>query len=317
MPPAGKLPLIARKDIRDNYNEKIDELKQRIKEYLGEDYEFIVDFQEIYPKVDLNESYQAENPGTIAYRALESFVDQLASTTEKGDKKTSVDFFNQVVSSRKINIVITKECSSYSGCRVKDDVFEILFKEGSYGTNSGYACGDLEKELDKSFSANNKGALPLAAKKGYEDDFLAKKEKLEEEIFEELLDTKITLTYDPEEIWRVAVEQHDKLKRNEKEKIDLDHIARNMGAAPYAYFDGFLSMLKYKFKQDDMMVEAFNDECTAHEIKFIVVPQNPGLSKGRSYNDAIFEDGRLVIRTTPQNFYVNCSYATEDVEKLL
>lgn len=89
-----------------------------------------------------------------------------------------------------------------------------------------------------------------------------------------------------------------------------------MGSAVYAYFSDFLSMLKYKFKQDDMMVEAFTDACPNGEIKVKLVPKEPNVLT-KSYNDAVFEDGALVIRTTPQNWYTNTYDATQDVEKLL
>lgn len=87
-----------------------------------------------------------------------------------------------------------------------------------------------------------------------------------------------------------------------------------MGSAIYAYFEGFLSQLQYKFKQDDMMVEALTDEVSKKEVTVVIVPKG-GLT--RSYNDAVFEDGRLVIRTIPQYWYTNVSYACDEIDKAL
>ncbi|KAJ6256438.1 hypothetical protein Dda_8939 [Drechslerella dactyloides] len=311
---ATKLPLITRKNIRDEYTAKIGDLTAKVKQYTGVDHEFTVDFNTLFPMVKQDDRYQTESPGSIAYTTYEGFVDKLGRVTEEGDDETAKEFFNKVVSTRKIDIVITEECPSSSGCRVKDGVFEILYKPGSYGTNSSYATDDLEKELDKAFAATNKGELPLIAKKGFQVDFVAKKADLEKQISEELLDNTVTLVVDPEAIWRLANEEYDKLKRNEKSDIDLESISRNMGSAAYGYFDGFLGMLRYKFKQDDMMVEAFLEACPKKEIHFKLVRKD---ELSRSYNDSKFEDDVLVIRACPQTWYTNCSDATDEVEKLL
>ncbi|KAF3929395.1 hypothetical protein ABW19_dt0206480 [Dactylella cylindrospora] len=309
-----KLPLLARKNIRDEYDAKIGGLKEKIKEYTGEEYNFILDFPTLYPTLDTSQSYQAESPGTIAYNVFEGFTEKLGRITQEGEDKIVVDFFNWVVSSRNVNILVTDESTSYSSCRIKEGVLEILFKPGNYGTNSSYACDELEKELDKAFKASNPGELPLAAKKGFQDDFLAKKEKLEADIAEELLDNKVSLVADPEAIWKTALSEWEKLKKSEKSSIDLDSVARNMGSAIYAYFEGFLGQLQYKFKQDDMMVEAFMESCPSKEIRVALLPKG---EISRTYNDAVFDDGALVIRTIPQYWYSNVSYACDEIDKLL
>ncbi|KAK6355584.1 hypothetical protein TWF696_004684 [Orbilia brochopaga] len=309
-----KLPLIARKNIRDEYTAKIGGLQTELKEYTGEDYEFSVNFDVLYPTLKQDERYQVESPGTIAFNTYEGVVYKIKTMTKEGEDEAAKEFLNNVVSKKQINILVTDEASSYSSCRVKDGVLEILYKEGGYGTNAGYAADNLEKELDKAFAETNKGALPLAAKKGFRDDFVEKKADLEKKIAEELLGNTITLVADPDAIWKLANEEYDKLKRSEKSSIDLDGIARNMGSAIYAYFEGFLGVLQYKFKQDDMMVEAFMESCPKKEVHVKLVPKG---ELSRTYNDCKFEDDVFVIRTIPQYWYTNVSDAADEVEKLL
>ncbi|KAF3927830.1 hypothetical protein ABW20_dc0102372 [Dactylellina cionopaga] len=313
---AAKLPLLTRKNIRDEYTNKISEHTSKIKEYTGEDYELVVNFEQLYPTLKQDESYQTGSPGTIAFSAYGSLVDKLKRATDEGEDKLVMDFFNEVVSSRKINILVEDLPSGYTAIRVKDGVLELVYKTDNYGTNTSYIAEDLEKALDAAFAETNKGDLPLAARIGFKKDFEDKKEALEAKINEELLDAKVKLVADPADIWKVAIEEHSKLKKREQSEIDLESIARNMGAAIYAYFDGFKGQLEYKFKQDDLMVEGFLELCTSNEIRVKVVPKG-GLSPNRSYNDAVFEDGALVIRTTPQNWYTNVSYAADEVDALL
>ncbi|KAK6515947.1 hypothetical protein TWF281_004538 [Arthrobotrys megalospora] len=314
---AAKLPLIARKNIRDEFDAKKGDLLARIKEYTGEDYEFIVDFQgKIYPNIDASQSYQAESPGSIAFSAYEGLTDRLKSITEEGDDQLVKDFFNQVVSSRKIDIVIEELESGYTACRVKDGVLELVFKTGNYGTNSWYLTEKLINDLDAAFAETNKGDLPLEAQKSWATEFVAKKDKLEDDIAEELLGTKVTLVADPTAIWRLAVEEHDKLKKKDKGEIDLESIRRNMGSAIYSYFDGFRYQINYKFKQDDMMVEAFLEAAPSKEVRFELVPAlSPKATS--SYYEIAFEDDAFILRTTPKNWYTNSSYVCESIDTLL
>lgn len=313
-----KLPLIARKNIRDEYEAKKGGLLARIKEYTGEDYEFIVDFQEkIYPNIDASQSYQAESPGCIAFSAYEGLADRLKTITDEGDDQLVKDFFNQVVSSRKIDILIEPMESGYTACRVRDGVLELIFKTGNYGTNSWYLTEKLINNLDEAFAETNKGELPLEARKSWQDEFLSKKDKLEADIAEELLGTKVTLVADPAEIWRVAVEEYGKLKKREQSEIDLESIRRNMGAAVFSYFDGFRYQINYKFKQDDLMVETFLEAAPSKEIRFELVPElTPGYTYS-TYHEALFANDAFILRTTPKKWYTNSSYVCENIDALL
>ncbi|EWC43839.1 hypothetical protein DRE_07283 [Drechslerella stenobrocha 248] len=311
---AAKLPLTARKNIRDEYNEKIGDLKSQIKEYTGEDYEFVVVFEELYPKVKADDQYQTTSPGSIAFNAYSSLVDQLKTMTDEGEDQLVKEHFNKVVHTRKVNILIEDMESGYTLCRVKDGVLELVYKTDNFGTNTSYIASELAKALDESYLETNRSELPLTARKGFRDDYEQKKKALMGRISEELLGAFVDLVADPEAIWRLAIEEQAKLKKRDQSEIDLESINRNMGSAIYAYFDGFASTLNYVFKQDGMMVEAFMEACPKKEIHFKLVAK-PDLS--RSYNDGVFEDGAYVIRASPQTWYTNSSYACEDIEKLL
>ncbi|KAK6527479.1 hypothetical protein TWF694_004467 [Orbilia ellipsospora] len=311
---AAKLPLLTRKNIRDEFTNKKDGLIGKLKEYTGETYDLVVNFEELYPTVNQGESYQTESIGTIVYNTYESLVDQLKRMTDEGDNQVVKDYFNDVVSSKKINVLVVDMESGYNATRVTDGVLELVYRKDNFGTNTSYIASELQKELDKSFGETHKGQLPLAARLGFQNDFLDKKQALEKKIAEELLDQEISLVADPAKVWEVAVQEFDKLKKREQSDIDMESIARNMGAAIYSYFEGFKDQIAYKFKQDDLMVEGFMELCEKKEVRFELIPK---ADLKKSYNEAVFEDGVYIIRASPQTWYTNTSYACEDIDKLL
>ncbi|KAF3935479.1 hypothetical protein ABW20_dc0110651 [Dactylellina cionopaga] len=311
---AAKLPLLTRKNIRDGFTNKLGDITSRIKEYTGEDYEIIVNFDNIWAKVDPNDAQLSNYLGSIAYNALEILAHRLQEMTGKDD--LAKDFFNQVVATRKIDVLVDDLESGYTTSRVKDGVLELVYKTGFYGSNTMDIANGLEKTLDKSFGETNKGQLPGTAQQSFQRDFLLQKKDVEEKIKEEMLGTELTLVADPEEIWRVAVGEYDKLKKSEQSEINLEHISHTMGSGIHSYFTCFLHQLETRFKQDDLMVEGFLDIVDQKQIIFKVVPKG-GLSANRKYNDAIYEDGSLVIRTTPQYWCTNTSDACNEIDKAL
>ncbi|EPS42903.1 hypothetical protein H072_3132 [Dactylellina haptotyla CBS 200.50] len=302
---SAKISLVARKGIRDNYNAKKDELVSRIKEYTGEDYEFIVSFEDLWQKVDQKDDHQTGYMGSMVFSAYEYLTYQIGEITQKGEDEMSKEFFNNVLPARKINVVVDDlERGYYATCRIKDGVLELVWKTGFFGSNTMDIARDLKKVLDTAYQEGNKGELPLAARQTFNEYFLAEKDKVEEEIAEELLGTKLELVVDPAEIWRVSVAEYDKLKKDDKSQIDLDSIAQRMGSGIMSYFKTFLAVIRTEFKQDDLMVEGFLDMLDKKQVVFQVVPHEKLVKR---YNEGVYEDGAYVMRTEPRYWCTNTS----------
>jgi hypothetical protein len=77
---AAELSPAARQNISDEYTAKIPNLLERVKEYTGEEYEFVVDFNELCAHIDKGD---IDHVGTIAYKVYESFVDELKLITQE------------------------------------------------------------------------------------------------------------------------------------------------------------------------------------------------------------------------------------------
>ena len=72
--------------------------------------------------------------------------------------------------------------------------------------------------------------------------------------------------------------------------------------------------MKYEFKNDEMIVEAFLDEVTEKQVWFQMVKD--GDLKG-SYSDVAIENGKLYVKTKPSTFGTNSHNSFEDLMKLL
>lgn len=77
--PAVKLPLLSRKNIRDEYDAKLPDIEKQIKDMLGEDYKSDIDFPTLFQSC--TEGRERECIGEIAHETIKSFVQRLGDLT--------------------------------------------------------------------------------------------------------------------------------------------------------------------------------------------------------------------------------------------
>jgi len=94
----------------------------------------------------------------------------------------------------------------------------------------------------------------------------------------------------------------------------LEDCSRNFGYFIKEYFAALSSYMDWRFKHDDMVVEAFLDAVETKEVWFEMVGEKDVVD---SYCDCIIKDGKLIVRTTPQNFGVNVANGFEKLMELL
>ena len=78
---APKIPLVVRKNIRDEFEGKKEELAKIYKELFGEDYKFEVDFPALHAKA--YDGYQRDQIGKVAYEAIEDCSKVIGRETNK------------------------------------------------------------------------------------------------------------------------------------------------------------------------------------------------------------------------------------------
>jgi len=311
IPPVDKLPLVARKDIRDNWEANLEEFTRQINGLLKEHYQLEVNFNQLYAHAHAAEATWAKaSIGACAKGYFESFIEYLKKFTEEGEYTEAIDAFNDLISTRKI-ILECDNLVTYSGCSVKSGAFEINYHQNNVGSNTSYACQELSNAFDDGLSAKDEYALPLMARRSIRDEFEEKKGELSDGIKNQLREAEVKLTADYAALWRALV---DGKKTKEGKDIDLKNYRRAFGNTIHSYFDGFRSQIEFQFKKDDMVIEAFND--AVKEVVLEVVQETKTGLKNTYYEYEI-KDEKLILRTIPRYWGTNtanvCQGLMEDL----
>lgn len=308
--PVEKLPLAARKNIRDEFDANIGNLINAVSDLLGQPYKLEVNFHLFYAyAVAADSSWVKSSPGVAAFNYFESFHTYLKDFTEEGTYTDAVEAFNELVTERRISLEADPSVT-YSDCRVRDGAFELTFSSTSPGVNVSYACQEMPKRFDEGLFAKDPDALPMIAKRNIRDEFERKKEGLLARFKEELLGADVGLMADYTAIWKTLV-AGNKINSD----VNLEYSTQNFGRVLYSYFDGLASQMKSKLNKDDMMVEGFIEAVPTLQLCVEVAPQDYSLKN--SYHEIEIKDGKFIIRTTPRYFGTNSDSAAQDIVDLL
>lgn len=92
VPPVEKLPLAARKNIRDEYDSKVEDLTKQVSDILKEPYKLEVNFHQLYAYADaVDSSWIKTSPGSAATQYFSGFIDHLKRFTEDGKYDEAID----------------------------------------------------------------------------------------------------------------------------------------------------------------------------------------------------------------------------------
>jgi len=312
VPPVDKLPLAARKDIRDNWEANVEEFTKTVADLLKEPYQLEVNFNQLYAHaVASDASWAKGSPGACTKAYFEGFIDYLKRFTEDGEYTEAIDAFNDLITTRKV-ILECDNSFTYCGCSVKGGAFEVNYQQQNLGTNTSYACEGFAQAVDDGLRAKDEYALPMIARKSIRDEYeVDKKEQLLEKFKDELLGADIKLTADYTAIWKGLV---DGKKTKEGKDINLQDCARSFGNYIHSYLDGVCYQINYQFKKDDMVVEGFLDAVKEIELE-IVQETKKGLKN--TYHEYEIKDEKLIIRTIPRYWGTNSSYVCEKLVEAL
>ncbi|EXU96894.1 hypothetical protein X797_009977 [Metarhizium robertsii] len=300
LPPVDKLPLAIRKDVRDNYESKKDELAKKISDVLDAEWTVDINPNQIYAYA--KDGYAKESPGAMIAatprtnkhtRYVEGVEWQLKDFVSKyGDAgKTEI---NTLVPAHVLTMDLDVDGKfTYCGCEVSESGgLVILFGPDALGTNIDSAAS--EENLTKALNAASAPGLPMSyvARRSVRDEYDAQIVPIQARINEQL-GREITLRPGFEEAF-------EKLKA----AADADNNWEvNLGMYVREYFDALASWLEYnKAKDDEMVREGVNEAAERGEVLFRVV--DDGVVKS-GYNETVVEGGALYLQTVPGNFGTN------------
>ncbi|KAF5139074.1 hypothetical protein E5D57_002863 [Metarhizium anisopliae] len=303
LPPVDKLPLAIRKDVRDNYESKKDELAKKISDVLGAEWTVDINPNQIYAYA--KDGYAKESPGAMIAARDRTLRTNEGTRYVEGVEWQLKDFVSKYGDAGKTEIntlvpahVLTMDLDvdgkfTYCGCEVSESGgLVILFGPDALGTNIDSAAS--EENLTKALNAASAPGLPMSyvARRSVRDEYDAQIVPIQARINEQL-GREITLRPGFEEAF-------EKLKA----AADADdHWEVNLGMYVREYFDALASWLEYnKAKDDEMVREGVNEAAERGEVLFRVV--DDGVVKS-GYNETVVEGGALYLQTVPGNFGTN------------
>ncbi|KZS94906.1 hypothetical protein SISNIDRAFT_484426 [Sistotremastrum niveocremeum HHB9708] len=294
-----KLSLLAKVSIRDSWEPEAPRLLQKIQEMMGVDYDFDVDWKAFIDSTEPDQKGLRQNPAPIVLGYFTYFVDHLTKLVNEGDDPIAVETFNSLISKKKIRLALDPECDSYSGCSIKDGIWEINYRPGV---------------VDQAIFKTSKSTLPLIARRAIRDQWEKRSGEVTKRIRDQLNGFDVKLVADYEAIWAgiVADPNFDEGR--------VRQISRGFGDYLYDYFYGFSCRLEDRFHKDELMTETFAEACSQREIAFEIVRdlEKEIPEEGRlSINGCLFEHGRFKLVTTGQHFGYNTHDAGDLVASIL
>ncbi|KAI5457675.1 hypothetical protein BGZ63DRAFT_393465 [Mariannaea sp. PMI_226] len=301
LPPAEKLPLAVRKNVRDEWENERESWEKKFSDILGTEWKININPAAIYPYAEEN-SYAHSSLGACIKSYISGAEYQLKYYVEKfGD--LIKDDINTIAHAHVITMDLDEDkLFSYCGVKVTSEgELAIIFVEDKLGTNIDYAMekSNLQKALD---AAPNSKPLNHTARVGIKDDYEPKIAAAQAEL-NKYLGKEITFDPNFEDTWA-------KLSAS---KDTRDDYPTNLGNFALKYLEGLNWYLKcQKFHEDDMLQEGLTEALEGNAIRFRIVDK---LSK--SYNESVIEDGVLYLQTTAANWGTNIDHVADGLVELL
>ncbi|OAQ64907.1 hypothetical protein VFPPC_06097 [Pochonia chlamydosporia 170] len=301
LPPAEKLPLAARKNLRDKWEDKKADLEKQLSDALGTPWTIDININQIYPYAK-DGTYAKESPGGLLHdyvNGAHSCLGTFFYYFGEGGKQE----INTLCSAHVLTMDVDLNSKvEGNGCEVSPSGQLVLLFNPDYLNSNIENClerNKLEKALNEAQSS-----LPMnfKARSSIANEYEKGIGKIQS-IINEQLGKKITIDPGFEDAFV-------KLKAGASRR-DFDE---NLGPWILLYFQGFAEWLeRNNVKGDDMVQEGLNDVMGEAKVAFRVVEK----MKGDSYNEAIPEGGVLYLQTDAKNYGSNVENAAERLMDLL
>ncbi|KAG5803712.1 hypothetical protein H9Q74_010886 [Fusarium xylarioides] len=295
LPPLDKLPLAARKNLCDEWQNKLADFEEQLSKAMGVEWKIDIDALAVV-SYGAEGSWARDSPGSMIANYVEEAIKELERNPKYHDE------INKLASAHVLTMDVDEE-ETFDACGAKftsDRKLAIVFGAERLGSNTGDAF--WHKNLEKGISlAPTTDTLSFYARKGIREDYEPDIADVQSEL-KGILKKDITLVPNFEETY-------EKLKKT-KEGTDFDQY---LGAFILNYFRGLVSTLKWrKFDSDDMLQEALSEALEKGEVHFRILDKVEGSS-----GEAAIEDGILYLQTSPDKWGSNISDISNNIMDLL
>ncbi|KAJ7281441.1 hypothetical protein C8J57DRAFT_1056916 [Mycena rebaudengoi] len=174
-PAVAKLPLAVRKDIRDNFDAKKEDLESRIKALVGVDFHININAAEVWAYAEADNT----SAGTCFSGYVEGFISALQRFVEKYEEHGKT-FFNEAVAQSELTLAVHPlgDKGETIAAEVKDGVYRILFRHDRLGYNQNWQ----DDTILPAIQAVPREGFSLSATHSIENDFDAEIDEVKAEI---------------------------------------------------------------------------------------------------------------------------------------
>ncbi|KAI8627621.1 hypothetical protein F5Y19DRAFT_465808 [Xylariaceae sp. FL1651] len=309
LPPVEKLPLALRKNVRDAWDAKKEELEGKISEILGTPWTIDVNPNQIYAYA--NDGYAKESLGACIY----AYFDGARGRLEEFENKYGEDGvkeLNTICHTHVLTMdVDDQKRFTYCGSDVQDGQLRLLFAPDRLGSNISQ-CLDRDVLLKALNDAPvpEDASLSFVVRTSIRQDYDPKIQEIQAKVAEILNKPDIKLTADWDGIY-AKLKAESLVKKTDLRK-DWEY---SMGNLARCYFDGLVSQLQWqKFEDDELLQEGFHDVADKGEFVLRVVDK---LSGSDSYNECVIENGVVYLQTVPKNWGSNVDNAAKKLVDML
>ncbi|KAE9376475.1 hypothetical protein N431DRAFT_479727 [Stipitochalara longipes BDJ] len=301
-PPVEKLPLAARKNVRDGWEAKKGALEEQVSTLLGVPWKFEVNPNAIFPYAEAD-SYGQHSPGDCIFAYFDAFHYSLKNSFIEQHGESGKEEFNTVCPTHTVTLLASPKFS-YCGSDVQDGQFRLLFHPDKLACNINDVGQKIAEALSTAPQPEGASTLSYAARHSIKTDYTTKIEPVLEKARKLLQNPKLEFQPGFEALGA-------KLKTGKDVRDDWE---TNLGSFSLKYLDAFVDVLaREKFGEDDMLREGFEEGVPKGivQLKLVDALKNGG------YNETLLDDGVLTIQTTPDKWGTNIHYACEKLVDLL
>jgi hypothetical protein len=311
LPPAEKLSLAVRKNVRDEWDSSKQDFEQQLSTLLGQPWTIEVNPNAIWPYH--NDGYAKDSLGSCIKSYVDSAIYQIKYLSGRYDSLAQE--INDICSAHVLTLDVDEVSParfSYCGGDVVDGKLTMVFNEKCLGTNINDCLneGNLFSALNK---APSDKPLSFSARIGIRSEYDPSIEKPRQELAEMVGKTADKITFNPN-----FEETFAKLTEAAKVKgSDLrDDWQSVLGSFTFKYFEALVYHMKYiKVGDDELVQEGFLEAVPKLEFVFRIVDKLK--DSGSSYNEVVIEDEKLYLQCPAQKWGVNIDYVASKLMDLL
>ncbi|KAH6854088.1 hypothetical protein B0I37DRAFT_349453 [Chaetomium sp. MPI-CAGE-AT-0009] len=302
LPPAEKLSLALRKNVRDEWENNKADLEKQLSDILGTAWTIEVNPLAIWPYH--NDGYAKESLGDCIKAYFEGALYQLKYLTEKHGSEFKNEL-NAICSAHVLTLDVEETNPprfSYGGCDVQDGQLRILFAESSLGSNINDCC--QEDTLTAALNAAPSDVpLSFAVRTAIRADYDPKIGEVRAQIAALLGKPAEAVTLNANFEGSFAALEAARQGGNRDVREDWQ---ANLAAFTLQYFEGLAYQMKaMQVGEDEMVREGLLEAVSTNEYAFRIVDK----LKYETYCECDIVDGVLYLQCTPGYFGTNVNDA--------